>query len=89
MNPSQERKMDILIDDVSAIKKAIGGDPTLGTHGITHRMNEHEGRLGAIDEAIEAYKIERARLVGIAVTSSAFFVGIGSFVVWLIDVFKK
>ena len=88
MTPAQEHKLDSLISDVAAIKSAIGGDKRLGTKGIQDRLNEHHGRFEAIDTVIQTYKEERARIVGVAVSSSAIFVAIGSFVMWLIGFLK-
>lgn len=50
------------------------------------RINSHEGKLTAIEEAVLAYKLERAKIMGGAVAVSAIIGAIGSFLFWLFGI---
>ena len=53
------------------------------------RMNTYDGKIQAIEDAVVAYKIERAKIIGMAVASGAIFGAIGSFVIWLVGSIKN
>lgn len=56
---------------------------------IEARMNSQEGKIAAINEVVMSYKIEKAKLVGMAVASGAIFSAIGAFVFWLAGLLYK
>jgi hypothetical protein len=51
--------------------------------------NTHEGKIAAVEDVVNAYRIERAKLIGIAVASGSIFTAIGSFVLWIVGAFSK
>lgn len=84
---SPEEKIDVIFSKVSKIETNVA--VIMERDSTTEkRLNSHEGKIAAINEVIEAYKIERAKLVGMAVASGAIFAGIGSFVLWIFGFFK-
>ena len=86
MDDSQ--KIDIIFSKVSKIETNVAVIMERDTN-TEKRLNSHEGKLNAIDEIVSAYKIERAKLVGMAVASGAIFAGIGSFILWIFGWFKQ
>ena len=85
MDDSQ--KIDIIFSKVSKIETNVAVIMERDTT-TEKRLNSHEGKLAAIDEIVSAYKIERAKLVGMAVASGAIFTAIGSLVLWIFGWFK-
>ena len=85
MDDSQ--KIDIIFSKVSKIETNVAVIMERDT-ATEKRLNSHEGKLAAMDEVISAYKIERAKLIGMAVASGAVFAAIGSFVLWILGWFR-
>lgn len=86
MDDSQ--KIDVIFSKVSRIETNVAVIMERDTN-TEKRLNSHEGKLAAIDEVVAAYKIERAKLIGMAVASGAIFTAIGSFVLWIVGWFTK
>lgn len=74
---SEEEKQ--LLADVSAIKKYIGGDKSLGTKGLTHIVEEHTDKILSLEN-------DRAKVIGMATIISLLFTIIGYFVIKLFDI---
>lgn len=86
MNDSQ--KIDVIFSKVSKIETSVA--VIMERDASTEkRINSHEGKLAAMEDVVMAYKIERAKLVGMAVASGAIFTAIGSFVLWITGFFTK
>lgn len=51
--------------------------------------NTQEGRMAAIEDFVGAYKIERAKLMGVAVASGTIFSGFAALIVWIVSLFKQ
>ena len=81
-------KIDIIFSKVSKIETNVAVIMERDAN-TEKRLNSHEGKLNAIDEVVSAYKIERAKLIGIAVASGAIFTAIGSFALWIAGFFTK
>mgnify|MGYP001571221053 CR=1 FL=1 len=86
MDDSQ--KIDVIFSKVSRIETHVA---VIVERNVSaeKRLNSHEGKIAAIEEVVAAYKIERAKLIGMAVASGAIFAGIGSFVLWISGFFTK
>ena len=50
------------------------------------RLNSHEGKLNAIEEAVLSYKLERAKIMGGAIAISTVIGAVGSFLFWLFGI---
>ena len=82
-----DEKIDIIFSKVGKIETNVAVIVERNTTA-DKRLNSHEGKIAAIEEVVQSYKIERAKLVGMAVASGAVFAGIGSFILWILGWFK-
>ena len=85
MDDSQ--KIDIIFCKVSKIETNVAVIMERDTN-TEKRINGHDGKIAAFEEAVEAYKLERAKLLGIAIASGTIFGAIGTFVLWILGWFR-
>lgn len=85
---TSDQKIDIIFSKVSKIETHVALIQQRD-ESTEKWKNTHEGKIAAIEDVVNAYKIERAKLIGIAVASGSIFTAIGSFVLWIVGVFQK
>ena len=85
---TEKEKIDIIFSKVSKIETNVAVIMERD-NSTEKRLNSHDGKIGAIEEAVNAYKIERAKLIGIAVASGSIFSMIGAVILWIVGWFKS
>lgn len=70
--------VDRIKTDVALIKQRDGQ--------VEKKLSTHEGKIAAIEEAVIAYKLERAKILGAAIASGSIIGGLVSFLFWIFGI---
>lgn len=92
MDAEAWKKIDKIFSITSGIKEDVGKIRTdvalikQRDGEIERRLSSHQGKVAALEEAVLAYKLERAKIMGGAIAISTIIGAIGSFLFWLFGI---